>query len=1167
MPDDSPSSSWFSSLPLPGVLAVFSAVVGTLLVQYQPLTPRRPAENGQGAMPNLGQRKIDATLLEDPFAVINRVTLLDPPGVKAASSAVSPGAEVRGAASGGATPGAGTRRFVWTPDELKEEVQQALKRCPEDPPGKTGHRHEILVMPVLVRPFSDVASSEMRARMRQATTAALFSSGYSMDNRRIDCLRLPDWQPDGADSSMAGSAAEVPFEWADPTEHDDPHPGDDPAISDTRYARVLVLWVRNDLIGRQGIARLREFCDMILPKDKVEGPTGKQPNLAVDHLIVRVLGPSSTEALGKLVKDARDNKHAKDAKDMWQHCLGRMPVPVEGRWPGLLTLVSARATGSAMAVLAAALSADDIRALDEQARERKGPLPDDYLASQLTAQPPSGVVARPTDPPLFMRTMPTDAVVARALKQELVRRLRGRAPWLEDNKSAELSDAERRLSEQSHVVLISEFDSTYGRGLPPLLVGPTKTVVNETTDPWLHTFSYARGLDGSLHQPASGKGDGDGKKTGDRTKEDYRPDEMPVGLNQIDALRRLAVQIEELDDRLQKETDGASVVAVGILGSDIYDKLLILRALRPRLKDAVFFTNNLDAWFWQKDELPNTRNLVVACSYGLSLNERFQRGVLPFRDSYQTGDFAGALAALGVIPPKVFSDVFNGSGVRLFEIGKDLPYDLSLEAGPDDEATRLHPPRADRTSWWMNPDRRPFRWPVILLFPLVIGLAGLMAVIEMIGVKGHAVAAAAGAGHTKSGDPAPDPDTTHGSESAGSTADTSTRRRVVAFCGQFGGTVLRSTPTWIVLGLPCFAFGTYKLWRFWRVDGEPYAWWSGLSAWPSEVLRLLAASLAVHFTIKAALDLRDLNTKMEENFDLEAAPPDQMAGTKDAAAEGQNPAAQSSLEPLVRRALWLSTGAEDVQQVWRDFKERSRLKWRAARCLPMVVLLAVLSWMLTCVMDPGYTANVRGLGPAWFDWWCDLASHLSLVVVTAFVADALWLNRSLVMRIGKDGCKWSKSFQDKFKGRPIHRDLLGSWLDLRFIAARTAEAGRVTFYPFYLLGLLVLARLDGFDHWTWPPGLVCAYLGFALIVMTIALLVRNEAEALRAKALLALDHHIDAGTAGNPDHLSTHRAGIVGLRAGAFAPLSGQPAVRVIFWALGTAGAGGLWQYLTRLLP
>ncbi len=35
--------------------------------------------------------------------------------------------------------------------------------------------------------------------------------------------------------------------------------------------------------------------------------------------------------------------------------------------------------------------------------------------------------------------------------------------------------------------------------------------------------------------------------------------------------------------------------AIGILGSDVYDKLLILRALRPRFPDVVFFTNNLDA--------------------------------------------------------------------------------------------------------------------------------------------------------------------------------------------------------------------------------------------------------------------------------------------------------------------------------------------------------------------------------------------------------------------------------------------------------------------------------------------------------------------------------------------------------------------------------------------
>lgn len=1144
MADDS-SGSWFSSLPLPGILAVLSAVAGTLLVQYQPLTPRRPADSGQGTMANLNERKIDATLLEDPFSAINRVTLVSPPvpGEEPQSS------EQQASKSGASPSGLYTRRMAWLPSALKDEVKKVVGGCPEDPQGGKTHRHEVLVIPVVVRPFSDVATSEIRARMRQAVMCALYSSGYSADNRRINCLRLPRWNPDGPQDGKSGGLVDVPFEWADPTDLADPHINSttDPAVTDTRYAKVLVLWLRNDLIGTQGIVRLREFCDAILPQGETRGPTGKTPNLAEDHIIVRMLGPSSTETLGNLVKDATLNKKAQDDADKWQHSLGRMAVPVCGRWPGMVALVSPRATGSALAVLTSGFGADDFRALDDAAnRDKKAPLPGDYLATLLTGQQPSGAPKRTGDPPLFMRTTTTDEVVAEALTRELLRRLHRRIPWLERH-WAPLSEADRLLSDKSHLVLISEFDSPYGRGLPPLFTGSPE--IEEHT-PWLHTFSYARGLDGSVHQPAGGKGEGDGKKPGERTKEEYRPDEVPAGLNQIDSLRRLAVQIEELDNRLQKEENGGEVVAVGILGSDVYDKLLILRALRPRLKKTIFFTNNLDAWFWQKDELPNTRNLVVASPYGVVLNEAFQRGVTPFRDSYQTGDFAGALAALNVISPDVLSGSASYDAVRLFEIGKDGPYDLSLETAAVAKPAPLHPPRADHRSWWKNPQREPFRWPIMLLFPFVIGLATLMAFIDMTGAKPSAESTNAAVAQPQRADEKKAAVVQNG----GTQADV--RRSLLKFGGRFGVSVLRSTPIWIALGFPCFAFGLYKLWRIWRIEGEPYEWWSGLSAWPSEVLRLLAASLAAHFVIRTALDLRDINERMEKKFDLQPEPP---AG-RTAAATGETRLQR------IKRALWISEGVPDVQQVWWDFKSRGRIIWRAARSLPLVLLLAVLNWVLISVMDSDHATNVRGLPMMRFDWWCDFLSHLSLIAITAFVADALWLNRSLVMRIGEEGCKWPAAYLGKFKGRPVHRDLLGAYLDLRFTAARTAEAGRVTFYPFYLMGLLIIARLDGFDRWSWPPSLACSYLGFTAIVMTIALLVRHEAETLREKALLALDRHIDAGTAGSEVGVKAHRAEIAGLRAGAFAPLSAQPAVRVVFWALGTAGAGGLWQFFSRFV-
>ena len=78
--------------------------------------------------------------------------------------------------------------------------------------------------------------------------------------------------------------------------------------------------------------------------------------------------------------------------------------------------------------------------------------------------------------------------------------------------------------------------------------------------------------------------------------------------------------------------------AVGLLGSDVYDKLELLRALRPVLPGTTFFTNHLDARFSHPDEWKETHNLIVVSENTLSLEGRGQENS-PFRDSGQTDFF------------------------------------------------------------------------------------------------------------------------------------------------------------------------------------------------------------------------------------------------------------------------------------------------------------------------------------------------------------------------------------------------------------------------------------------------------------------------------------------------------------------------------------------------
>ena len=82
--------------------------------------------------------------------------------------------------------------------------------------------------------------------------------------------------------------------------------------------------------------------------------------------------------------------------------------------------------------------------------------------------------------------------------------------------------------------------------------------------------------------------------------------ERPEGTSQLDYVRALAT-------RIQDEGEGAK--AIGILGSDPYDALLILKALRPAFPYAIFFTVDLDARHLHASEYKWTRNMVIASPF------------------------------------------------------------------------------------------------------------------------------------------------------------------------------------------------------------------------------------------------------------------------------------------------------------------------------------------------------------------------------------------------------------------------------------------------------------------------------------------------------------------------------------------------------------------------
>ncbi|MBK8037803.1 MAG: hypothetical protein IPK22_11860 [Verrucomicrobiaceae bacterium] len=1095
---DSSNKSFLASLPLPGVMAILTAVAGTLLLQYQPLTPRRPLDEDVKPLANPNLSKIDASLLEDPFGVMWRVKLKNKPvppppaTLPVAVAAVPP------------TPAPSTDDKgieVENPEDLAKVI---LSRST----GR-GVRQPVLILPMLTRPHTDAASSEKRMRMRQAVVNALYVAGYvAEDMRYLQVLRVPRWNSEGPQPAVGAFDFDIPFEWFYPPKGTQP-PAPFTKENDPRHRRVLVLWVNNKQLGQQQLTRLRELMNVLLPPFQ-DTPDADPAKMIVTPM-VKVMGPFETEYLGHLVAEKKDIKgYLKDFP-------GRVPdfslevleaaARVPGSWPGRMEVISHNATASAESVLrSAGFGQDEIN--------RKPP-PEERLDTMLNA--------KSTEPP-FIRTINTDDHVARALLEELERRSRA-LPWQE-----KYWKGGTNLKTSGRVAIISEMDTPYGRELPLMYREEARRRLDEASkiagkdwksldvtsgsvsDQSIVWFPYFRGLDGrvSLAAKAQSKPSGDAKKGGTT---DYLPDEEPVGANQSDSLRRLAAQIEEMHGQLRKE-GGEGIVAIGVLGSDIFDKLMILRALRPRLPQSLFFTNNLDAWLWHKEEIPGTRNLIVGSPYGLSLAAEFQRGIPPFRDSYQTSAYAGTMAALGMIPKSVFRPESALRDVRLYEIGSSGPHELSLPS----TGLSLHARRPDEKEWWDAAGRS--------------GVGKMLVGLLVAGILIWIIVVVYGERAPKSDWPLLE-----------------VWRAFLKLPGSTGLVMLVSIPGSI--------WACYRLWGPDRFEGEPYAWWSGISVWPTESIRMVAVLLSLHFVWKSILILRESRERIEERY----------FKSFDETAPAAKKAGQGALTRFVNLFVW-RTEETNPHSLWNEYVRRSQPGVRIARSLVFLAGLLITGSQIISIIG-GDTAPVRG-PTARVDAILDALSFFSLMLITAYVLDATWLGRSVVQRFAKAASKWDKA-REGLVGRGLHADIIDRYLDLRVVGRLTSDMMRLAFFPFYVLGLMIFCRIGRFDNWPWPPGLLIVYSAVAFLIVFFCGLVRKQAEAVRREALKALRMREDAGDAitpgkGSDGKLAAMRSEVENLREGALAPFAEQPAMKSVFWMLGAIGAGGLWQYVTALM-
>lgn len=1124
---DAQSKSGTQGLQFPGMAVVILAL-GLILIPDAPFNPTRPS---MGGGQKTSSEDVRSRMWQDPFAAValhrEKYHTNDPDVVpkKAFNRGDTDFAYYFDVAPHRIcnTSKDGTlnlQKDAHSIDELRCQIQRdTVINSASDVP-------DVYALAVMVPGGPYAEDAERRLRSRYAVVSGLANSGYvPEDAEHIGYLEFSRECHNAFTHNVGNKVklcdwpAYVPYEWFAPTT----------SIvrqDEKKSGRVLVLWLDNDSLSRdKPLNMLGRLRNSITPGrgDKLFGKS------ATARIRYDILGPTGSGTLEKMYSEIINAKLFVDGGGS----------EVEGNYQYLddSTVYSSQATVSTDVIIKnAGRGAENNNQKDAKIN---------WLKTRIS------------------RTINTDDELAKTLVCELT--FRGIIPFeVTDNNRQNIADTCNgavfgildQRKRQHHIALIGEWDTLYSRNLSDSIIKTISEIGNtstEETKKWVHSFNYLRGLDGVNANVIPGvKGD-------KNAEEQVR---RPVGPNQFDYLRRIADRISYLDDALShnKEYDcnkrdcvkRGSVKAIGILGSDEYDKLLILQALRKQFPGILFFTTDLDARLLHPAERGWARNLIVASSYGLELHDSLQKGAPPFRDNYQTALYLATMVAMSCGQEECNSDTYlrlRGSLVnnpRLFEVGNNDAVDISYSEGG-----KIHPDRNAKKTKTIF-ERKHFIIFILALMAFLLYQAGPGA------------------------------------------------RNIIYVI--FGYTIL----VFIL-----YHFGIKDHVSSGSLNGEPFSLTEGVSVWPANFIRAFAVIIAVTFVFISIGKLKNSTTEIFEKY-IEPPHPPEGDANKTPKKEKEKDKEETIHEPGLYGYGALTPGSEERKDIkysekiknalvflyidfwWRRIDKGTAVKFEyfwtqhmalcrysswIARVAVMFILYGLCAYQLMEYFD---LPSIPFRGDISFE----VSRKVLLVAVFVYlfliflVVDVTRLNDRFVRLLTQCNVVWPKNVIDSCcKDHGIPGYVAEEKIRLDLIVRRAGVVDTLIFYPFFVLFLIIISRSHYFDNWQFPAQLV-VFIGFtALIAIGSAIRLRKAAQKVRRNTLNKLhDYYCQAlAREALQQNSATPDPELIGLSVriqllidnvkeidtGPFLPLSRHPIVRAIAMPFGGVGSLYLIDYLT----
>jgi hypothetical protein len=764
----------------------------------------------------------------------------------------------------------------------------------------------------------------------------------------------------------------------------------------------------------------------------------------------------------------------------------------------------------------------------------------------------------------FFRVVADDKRVAEAVLKELGR---------------------RGIDDPAEIALVAERDTLYARRMGSYFGG-----CGNAADNHVRCYTYLRGLDGLTAVAAGASIAASESASSAKSAEDSSKDggvaptasDAATGAGQLDYLRRLA-------DLIAAQQGRHRIRAIGVISSDVYDKLLVLQALRSALPSVTYFTFDLDAQLTDPRSLKTTRHLIVGSSLGLSLFEHAQGDIPPFRDTYQTSTFFatqlavrrfGRSHAIDICDaprqPRGFTPVSLSAGdtrhtaqapepdgedlatdqpglqwidtPRIFQIGRTQAFDLMSPGDHKDcypALDRCHSiALGGRNAFWNRPTAAPKRLIAALA---AVGL-GLCAVVVAFGLR---------------------------------VMTGKSRTHTIPF--------LDKKIRWsngVAFGLlALILFATmYTLWPSIanRITDHgariPAPLFSGANYWTSSLIEVLVIATVVVLVLRGQRKLNDNAEWMRREFGFAKNVRELISWHKRRLAEvGRRRIRIVNLlwfrfRPLARHSgvALADDQVSPLEALIAQYLHRGTVTARLLRVVTGTIvalaLLVVLEAIPLVSVFHRFSAFTAYLTHQWLADLIPMMSLFAMLFLVLWSADALLLSRSFLLAMMRDNPDWPHvPLRKECTSTGMSEEQAVLWLNLRLIARRTSSVANLIWYPSFVIAAMGIARLTiqfgEFQFANNPAGLL---LG-TLFVVGSAIALRSSSEALRSRVIHRLEdkrlnERAARGRGRSQADVLVRR--VKALREGAFAPYSEQPIVRAVLVPALTYGATISLQYL-----